>query len=265
MPLDCEPETQLIGGIANRGLVVRVGDTVRRPQRPTGSATAAVLNYLEDAGFDRAPRHLGVDHKDREVLSYIPGEAVTQPYPPWAMTDAALASVAQLLRSYHDVVAGFNPRAYNWPGPVPAPFRSGLVSHNDPNLDNVVFRNGHAVALIDFDLAAPGSRIWDVAAAARLWAPLRPEGDIRDVRRGRSLHRFRLFVDAYGRDAIDDMERLVIAVVRNHDWLYDVVRDGVSEGNPGFTDYWTGGADARERRTRRWYDGNYDTMLAALL
>jgi len=52
------------------------------------------------------------------------------------------------------------------------------VSHNDPNLDNVIFSGDRAVALIDFDLAGPGSAAWDVACAARLWAPLRDESDV---------------------------------------------------------------------------------------
>ena len=52
------------------------------------------------------------------------------------------------------------------------------MSHNDPNLDNVIFSGDRAVALIDFDLAGPGSAAWDVACAARLWAPLRDESDV---------------------------------------------------------------------------------------
>ena len=44
---------------------------------------------------------------------------------------------------------------------MPAAYREGLVSHNDPNLDNIIFRDGEAVALIDFDLASPGSALWD--------------------------------------------------------------------------------------------------------
>jgi hypothetical protein len=87
-------EVPLDGGFANRGLVVRVGDTVRRPQRTTSAAAHALLQHLQDVSFDGAPRFLGVDSRGREVLSYIPGEAVTPPYPAWALTDAALVSVA---------------------------------------------------------------------------------------------------------------------------------------------------------------------------
>src|SRR3954452_14355189 len=200
MPGRCGAEELLTGGITNRGLVHRVGDTVRRPQRPTSRATHALLRHLADVGFAGAPRFLGVDREGREVLSYIPGTAITPPYPAEALTDEALVSVAVLLRGYHGAVSTFDPEPYRWPPSPPAPFAGGLISHNDVNLDNVVFRDGRAVALIDFDLASPGSRVWDVACAARLWAPLRPDPDIVDTRRGRAVERFRLFVDGYGLD-----------------------------------------------------------------
>ena len=257
-----QPEVPLPGGIANQGLVHRVGDTVHRPRRPTSPATHALLRHLAGVGFDGAPRFLGVDPQGREVLSYIPGEAVVPPYPGWALTDAAIVSVAALLRRYHQAVSSFDPTPHTWPESPPPEFCTGLVSHNDPNLDNVVFRDGEAVALIDFDLASPGSRLWDVAAAARLWAPLRPDGDIADARRGRALGRFRLFVDAYGLDRRDP-DRIVAAVLANHDWLYGVVKRGAEDGNPGFAEYWRGAA-ARAGRTRRWYVRNRDLLRAAL-
>jgi Ser/Thr protein kinase RdoA (MazF antagonist) len=180
-------EFLLRGGIANQGLVFRVGDTVRRPQRPTSPATHALLRHLANVGFDGAPRFLGIDSRGREVLSYIPGEAVTRPYPSWALTDEALVSVAELLSRYHEAVSTFDPAPHTWPRPPSAAFVTGLVSHNDPNLDNVVFRRDRAVALIDFELASPGSALWDVAAAAQLWAPPRSDEDISDARHGRAL------------------------------------------------------------------------------
>ena len=82
---------------------------------------------------------------------------------------------------------------------MPEAFGEGVISHNDPNLDNVIFAGERAVALIDFDLAGPGSAVWDVACAARLWAPLRDERDApAPARATGALERLRLFVDAYG-------------------------------------------------------------------
>jgi hypothetical protein len=248
-----QPEIPLHGGTANRGLVVRVGDTVRRPVRPTSPATHALLRHLDRVGFDGAPRFLGIDAEGREILSYVPGRAITPPYPAWALTDAALVSVAVLLRRYHRAAASFDPQPYGWPPSPPEPFTGGLILHNDPNLDNVVFRHGRAVALIDFDLASPGPQVWDVAAAVRLWAPLRPDADVRDARRGRGLRRLRLFTDAYGL-AGDERAVLVDAVIANHDWLYEVVREGAENGHAAFADYWLSGARERAARTRGWYE-----------
>jgi hypothetical protein len=231
MPGETESEVLLLGGTANRGQVVRVGDTVRRPQRATSPATHALLRHLADVGFDGAPRFL---------------------------------SVAHLLRDYHRAVSSFSPAPHPWPPSPPPPFAGQLVSHNDVNLDNVVFRDGRAVALIDFDLASPGCRVWDVACATRLWAPLRPDRYIDDSRRGRALHRLRLFVDSYGLDR-GEREALVPAVLHNHQWLYDIVGTAAANGHPAFSEYLAGGAMRRAERTRRWYLDNADVLRQALV
>lgn len=250
-------EVPLHGGTTNRGRVVRVGDTVRRPRRPRSPAAQHLLQHLADVGFTGAPRFLGVDEQGREVLTYVPGEAVTPPYPEWALTDDALVSVAGLLRRYHDAVASYDPSGQAWSEPVPAAYRGELVSHNDPNLDNIVFRDGQAVALIDFDLAGPGSRQWDLAGAARLWAPLRRDDDIADSRRGRVLARVRLLLSAYGPHAAgprgSDRGGLLAAVLAHHDWSYRVVDAAVAQGHQDFAHYLAGGAGGRAARTRQWY------------
>lgn len=231
--------------------------------RSTSPVTRALLEHLAAVGFDGAPRYLGTDTQGREVLTYVPGHTVTPPYPDWALGEDALRSVADLLRALHDAVEGFDPGAHVWPGPVPARFRTPLVTHNDPNLDNVVFRGGRAVALIDFDLASPGSRVWEVAAAARLWAPLRAEADVDDRRRGLSLQRLGCFVDAYG---LDPAERALLpeAVLASHDWIYGLVSEQARYGHEAFGAYWRDGASDRARRTRDWYLRARDDLAAAV-
>jgi phosphotransferase family enzyme len=259
-----EVETPLLGGTANRGLVVRVRDTVRRPLRGNSEAIHALLQHLQDVGFEGAPTILGIDGQGREVLSYLPGETVTPPYPAWSMTDAALDSVARLLREYHQAVAGFRGDDHSWSEPVPPAYVDGIVSHNDPNLDNIVFRDGVAVALIDFDLAGPGSVLWDVAAAIRLWGPLRPASDIHDARRGRTFARFRRFADSYGLSEADRL-RLVDAAADNHVWCMDYVRRGAETGHPWFHQRWTTGEAALTQRTNHWFTAHADALHEALL
>jgi Phosphotransferase enzyme family len=254
-------EQVLHGGLTNAGRVTRVADTVRRP--PSSAATWALLEHLERVGFDGAPRFLGVDDHGREILSYLPGKAAIEPHQAWALTDEALISVAELLRRYHDAVASFDPAGHRWPDFVPSAFCNGLVSHNDPNLDNVIFSGGVAVGLIDFDLAGPGSAVWDVTCAARLWAPLRDELDLPEELRGRSLERLRLFVDAYGLPR-NDRPRVVEAAVHTHDRCYRVVRAAVESGHEPFGRMWREGGGARAERTRRWLAEHRDDMQAAL-
>lgn len=253
----------LLGGTANRGRVHRVGDTVRRPHRPTTPAVHALLRHLEDVGFDGAPRALGIDEDGREVLTYIPGHAVTAPPPAWGLTDAALRSVGRLLRRFHDACRGFDPQPHTWSPAAPPPFDSGGMTHNDPNLDNVVFRDGEAVALIDFDLAAPGDRVWDVAATARLWAPLRAPGDVHDARRSRELERLRLLLDAYGLDE-EGRGRLAGAVLGHHTWICTLIGDGADRGVPGFAEYWTPETRTRAERTRRWLEAQADSITSSI-
>ncbi len=259
-----EPREDLLeGGFTNAGQVTRVGDTVRRPRRETSPATHALLEHLKRVGFDGAPRFLGVDDRGREVLSYVQGEAAIEPYAAWALTDEALVGVAELLRRFHDAVATFDASEHRWASPVPPAFRGGIVSHNDPNLDNVIFAGGQAVALIDFDLAGPGSAVWDVACAARLWAPLRDERDAPPSLNGRELHRLRLFLDAYGLPA-RDRPVVIDALTPALDWCYDVVRAAVAGGHPTFGRLWHGGGRLRNERTRRWIADHDAQMREAI-
>lgn len=257
-------EETLVGGLANRGLVVRVGDTVRRPLRPSAPATHALLRHLESVGFDGVPRLLGVDSHGREVLSYVPGQALIAPFPPWGLADEALDSVARLLARFHDATETFSTQQYEWGIRLPPAYRSGgIVCHNDPNLDNVVFREGRAVALIDFDWASPGSRVWDVAQAVRLWAPLRPDNDIADARSGRNLERMRRFVDSYGLRP-DERREVVETLATAHGWCYDVIRRGADIGNVNYAEYWHGGGAARAARAREWFAKNKARLLDAM-
>ncbi len=146
---------------------------------------------------------------------------------------------------------------------MPARFRGGIVSHNDPNLDNVIFAGERAVALIDFDLASPGSAEWDLACCGRLWAPLREPDDCPPGLPPRSLERLALFADAYGATPAQ-RARLADALVDAHAWCYRVVREAVSAGHVTFRRYWLAGGEQRAERTRHWLAARDAEIRAAL-
>jgi len=253
------PGRPLPGGTANRGLVIRVGDAVLRPTAPCQRATHALLAHLSAVGFDGAPRVLAVS-AGTETLTYIEGQAAVLPLPEELLTEPALMSVAYLLRRYHRAVASFDPAAYRWPRPIPARFRTGLVSHNDVHPANLVFRGGRAVALIDFDWAGPGSAAWDVASAARYWSPLQDDKDIADSRQGRAIERFRIFLHAYGLTRAE-RRHVAEAVVANHDWTYAIVTEAAAAGHLGFADHWHQVAESAGR-ARRWCLRHQRDLLA---
>src|SRR5512147_2492199 len=105
-----EREHALVGGMDPRWAPVRVGDTVRRPGG-LDPGVRGLLRHLEAVGFDGAPRHLGIDERGREVLSFVAGEVPLPPYPAWSMTDRALADLGALVRRFHDAAATFTPPA----------------------------------------------------------------------------------------------------------------------------------------------------------
>jgi hypothetical protein len=199
-----EREVLLTGGDVN--VVVRVGDTVRRPVGPLG--VQALLRWYDEVGFDGAPRFLGIDDRGREVLSFVEGEPAFAPVP---QDDAVVAAIGRLLRRAHDAQAGFrHPTNPGWDTHVAGTDRGEVIGHLDLFWTNVVFRDGMPIALIDWELAAPVSRVLEVALAATYWAPLRTDAQLAGWglpldRRG---ERLRILCDAYGLDG-SQRERLL--------------------------------------------------------
>lgn len=250
----------LSGGTANRGRVIRVGDTVHRPRGPHTAAVHELLRHLEASGFERAPKVVGLDART-EILGYIPGTAGTDPPADWALTEAVLVSVGELLRDYHAHAAGFELRGRRWQRRLPVRWRGPIVTHNDLNPANVIFRDGRAVALIDFDLASPGTAAFDLAVTACFWAPLRDAADIPDGRRGHVLDRFRLLLDSYGADA--PMRQAVAqACPAANRWIADVIEDNARRGHPAFGRLWQK-AGGIHRRASTWLSTHTDELFTA--
>lgn len=259
-------EQPLHGGIANAGKVVRVGPHVLRPAGPHAASVHAFLAAVRRAGFDGASTPVGIDDDGRERLVYVEGEVPTSPYPDWSQSDTALASIATLLRGLHDAARGFDPRGFTWDEALADPVGGTLMCHNDVCPENVVFRDGIAVALLDFEFAAPGRPVYDVAHLARLCVPV--EDDFDQARLG--WHpadrpaRLRLVADTYGLDR-DGRAELLTAMDDAIARLELAVRTRVAAGDPNAVADWnrTGGGERYDRR-RRWWDDHHDQFAVAL-
>jgi len=196
-------EEESLGGNLNDA--VRVGDTVRRRAGPWTPAVHDLLRFLEREGFP-APRVGGIDERGREILGYIEGEAHAGnpvPLPDRVFDEEHMIGAARLLRRYHDVVTRFVPRPNaRWRLLSPEPHE--IICHNDWSPWNAVFRGGRFALTLDWDLAGPGSRVWDVANAAHSWAPL-ISGARAIPEIGERARRLRIFCDAYGLEDRGDL------------------------------------------------------------
>jgi hypothetical protein len=259
-------EQQLEGGIANAGLVVRAGPHVLRPSTPHTGSIHAFLRAVRQAGFEGASFPVGVDEDGRERLVFVEGDVPVPPYPGWSQSDTALTSVARLLRGLHDAARGFDPHGLTWDDALADPAGGTLVCHNDVEPSNVVFRDGVAVALIDFEFAAPGRPVYDVAQLARLFVPIDDEVDQTRVgwRPADRPARLRLVADAYGLDR-EGRAELLPAVDDAMARIERAVRRGVDAGDPNVIAMWdrSGGSERYDRR-RRWWADHHDRFAAAL-
>ena len=187
------------GGIANAGKVVRVGPHVLRPSSPHTGSVHAFLRAVRDAGFEGASLPVGVDDDGRERLVFVEGDVPLAPYPEWSQSDTALASVARLLRGLHDAARGFDPGGFTWDDSLADPAGGTVVGHNDLEPSNSCSATA-CRRLLDFEFAAPGRPVYDLAHLARFWVPI--DDDFDQARVGwhptDQPARLRLVADAYG-------------------------------------------------------------------
>ena len=259
-------EERLDGGIANAGNVVRVGPHVLRPSCAHSDSIHAFLRAVRRAGFAGAPLPVGIDADGRERLEFIDGDVPLAPYPDWSQTDTALASIARLLRGLHDAARGFDPGGHTWNDALADPAGGTLVCHNDVEPSNVVFREGIAVALVDFEFAAPGRAAYDLAQLARLCVPIEDDFDQARIgwRPADRPARLRLVADAYGLDR-DGRAELLDAMDDAIDRIEAFARHGVDAGDRNAIAILTrtGGIEKYDRR-RRWWTDHHERFAAAL-
>ncbi|MGV2965361.1 aminoglycoside phosphotransferase family protein [Paenibacillus sp. FSL H8-0317] len=235
-----EQEEALSGGNVNQ--VVRIGETVRRYAKPNPYVHELLL-HLEKVGYDHVPRFLGIDEQGREVLSYLEGIVPGNDYPDleeYMWSDESLIEVAKLLRSYHDATVGFTTTSVST-NRYPGVTEDEVVCHNDFAPYNMVFRDGRPQGVIDFDMAGPGPRLWDIAYALYTSVPL---ADFSPMMDGKGVmpyssqahgsvrkERITLFMSKYGLSVPTDLKEWVISRIR---FMCKTLSDRAAAGEHAF-------------------------------
>jgi Phosphotransferase enzyme family len=240
-------EQRLAGGFVTP--VVRVGDTVRRQPPEDPEFVHALLGWFERHGWAGAPRFLGTDRRGREVLSFIGGHVAWEPaQPPSVTSDASLAEVARLVREFHDLTAG-----------TALAGEAEVVCHNDLSPKNTVYRDGGAglrpTTFIDWDIAAPGERIHDVAHVCWQYVGLGPGLSDADT----AGRRIGVICDAYG---LADRDGLLEAILWWQDRSWRGIEDGAAAGHPAMIRLRDCGAARSVRDAFDWVAAHRDELAA---
>ncbi|MCR2827508.1 phosphotransferase [Microbacterium sp. zg.Y909] len=245
-------EQALTGGNASGAAVVRVGDTVRKPWT---AATPSVVRYVETlraAGVD-APAPLGRDDQGRQVQEFIPG---TLAIDAGRLSEADLHRAGSIVRGIHDASATYiaEPDA-TWQTAIPAP-GDELICHNDLAPWNLLI--GERWVFIDWDAAAPSTRLWDLAYAAQAFT-------LNDTTRppDESARDLAAFVDGYGADA-QLRSDLPAAMIRRTEAMYDLLRSSQRAGTEPWATMFTEGHGEHWQAVSRYVQAHEAVWRAAL-
>jgi aminoglycoside phosphotransferase (APT) family kinase protein len=225
-------DEELQGGFVNT--VVRRGDAVLRKPGERAEFVHSLLGVLD--GWSGSPRLLGVD-EGREQLSFIDGYvAWERPWKAAVTSSDTLRSVGRLVREFHDLTAG-----------TALAGDQEVVCHNDLSPKNTVYTadGSRAIAFIDWDIAAPGPRIHDIAFICWQYAEL---GDVERV-----VPQWRALLAGYGATDLADLIPTIL-------WWQSRAADGIDAeagaGNSAMQHLRELGVPEEIRRNRDWIQAN---------
>lgn len=167
--LPVEPGIPLAGG--NMSGVVRIGNVVHRHAGAWTPTVHRLLRHLAARGLTWVPRPMGFDELGREILTFAPGTVPNDPAPEWVWAEHVIVEAVTRLAELHDATIGYVDPDAKWQLPPHQPHE--VICHNDFVPYNMVFDDAtRLTAVIDWDTASPGPRVWDLAYLAYRLVPL---------------------------------------------------------------------------------------------
>ena len=232
------PDTSVPEPIHRRAVEMHAPD-------PYTAGTHALLKHLESVGFRGAPRSFGWDSKGRHLVEWVDGIRADHPQAPDAALDPE--NIGAFMREMHDALESFVPPPdVMWFEGLLAPGED-LIVHQDIAPSNIVVAPDGRLVAIDWDAAAPGTRLWDLAHAAHAFAPLSRDGLGAQL----SADRLARFADGYGLSAVDRQELLPLLAVRSES-MYEYLDHMRVTGESPWIELWELGVGTVWKADAQW-------------
>ena len=244
-----EDEEVLNGGNAS-GVVVRVGATVRKPWTDASPSVLAFMTAVREAGVD-VPSVFGQDEQGRQVTEFIPGRLALDSDP---LTHSELGRVGAMVRAIHDASEAFTPDpGASWITAIPSPGEE-LICHNDLAPWNLII--GKRWTFIDWDAAAPSTRLWDLAYAAQAFTLSNTQQSPKEAAQNLAA-----FVDGYAADPGLRAD-LPAAMHQRAAAMYNLLRSSHEAGQEpwgtmytnGHGDHWSAATQYARQHQHTWAD-----------
>ena len=230
-------------------------ETVMRPAGPQSRTVHAFLRHLREKGLDCVPEPLSLND-ETEVLRYIDGESGGDGWKN-QHDEQGLRSAAHLLRRIHDASADWVPPQDAVFDAPPTAADGDVFIHGDPGPWNFVWRDGEAIALLDWDFLHPAPRLDDVAYALLWFAPMRDDESVMEWHHFPEVPdrraRIDAFLDAYGLPADFDVAD---AVIRRRHATIEHVRSLADQGLEPQKTWVAEGSLEQEAAEIRWIEEN---------
>ncbi len=249
-----EPEEQLAGGNTAES-VVRLGSTVRKPVTPSTAAVHSFLQHIRAAGIEAVPAVFGLDQQGRQILEYVPGSL-------WhhsrSHSKAELRRVGGIIQALHQAAVSFQvPKEAQWNRRYQLNDHE-IICHNDLAPWNLVC-GPDRWTFIDWDAAAPATRLWDLAWSSISFPLFEPECDL-----GACATAMHALLNGYGLGKASYGELIKVMVTRARA-EHALIVEGAAEGRQPWLKLHAEGHDRYWGPVANYIDRNASVLESLLI